>query len=184
MKAGPKPWQRSRKRGPAGAERILRAWAAPPRPRLPAPVPPETCTMPPHHGIRPDNGKRFAGVRKQLADPAQNHPVDGQKRYPTGPPSSQHNDLLTQDKDLGFHHRARPKQVDHKRNNQSAEIHHPAEDHPILRLRPTGWNLRKASVRPRGRGTGQILGRGFTVSPTRSDFSRAVLAGLKSLQQS
>jgi hypothetical protein len=45
--------------------------------------------------------------------------------------------------DLGFHRRARPEQIDHHRNNQSAEIHHPAEDHPILRFTPTGWNLRQ-----------------------------------------
>jgi hypothetical protein len=45
--------------------------------------------------------------------------------------------------DLGFHRRARPKQVDDNSNNQSAEIHHPAEDHPILRFTPTGWNLRQ-----------------------------------------
>jgi len=37
----------------------------------------ETCAMPSHHGIRPNDGKRFAGLRKQLVDPAQNHPVDG-----------------------------------------------------------------------------------------------------------
>jgi hypothetical protein len=27
--------------------------------------------------------------------------------------------------------------------NYSAEIQHPAEDHPILRLSPTAWNLRQ-----------------------------------------
>jgi hypothetical protein len=50
-----------------------------------------------------------------------------------GLPPSQHNDLLPQYEDLGFHRRARLEQIDHKRNNQSAEIQHPAEDHPILR---------------------------------------------------
>jgi hypothetical protein len=45
--------------------------------------------------------------------------------------------------DLGFHRRARPEQIDHHRNNQSAEIQHPAQDHPILRRTPTGWNLRQ-----------------------------------------
>jgi hypothetical protein len=116
--------------------------AAAPGPRLPAPVTPETCTMPSDHGLRPDDGQRFAGLRKQLAGPAQNHPVDGQEWRPTGPASAQHDDLLTQHEDLGFHGRARPEQIDHNRKNQSAEIHHPAEDHPILRLTPTGWNLR------------------------------------------
>jgi hypothetical protein len=38
--------------------------------------------------------------------------------------------------------RALSKQFDHNRKNQSAEIHHPAENHPILRFTPTGWNLR------------------------------------------
>jgi hypothetical protein len=31
--------------------------------------------------------------------------------------------------------------------NYSAEIQHPAEDHPILRLSPTAWNLRQGQVR-------------------------------------
>jgi hypothetical protein len=56
---------------------------------------------------------------------------------------SQHNDLLPQYEDLGFHRRPRPEQIDDKPKNQSAEIQHPAEDHPILRLAPTGWNLRQ-----------------------------------------
>ena len=38
----------------------------------------------------------LAGLRKQLADPTQNHPVDDQKWHPTGPASSQHDDLLPQ----------------------------------------------------------------------------------------
>jgi hypothetical protein len=48
---------------------------------------------------------------------------------------------------LGFHRRSRPEQVDHKRNNQSAEIQHPAEDHPILCHTPTGQNLRQGQRR-------------------------------------
>jgi hypothetical protein len=28
----------------------------------------------------------------------------------------------------------------------AAEIQHPAEDHPILRLTPTGWNLRQGQA--------------------------------------
>src|SRR3974390_630663 len=58
-------------------DRSRHSGAAPTGPRLPAPVTAETCAMPSHHGIRPNDGKRFAGLRKQLADPAQNHPVDG-----------------------------------------------------------------------------------------------------------
>jgi hypothetical protein len=38
--------------------------------------------------------------------------------------------------------RAAVEQVDRKRNNQSAEVQHPTQDHPILRLTPTRWNLR------------------------------------------
>ena len=45
---------------------------------------------------------------KQLADPTQNHPVDDQKWHPTGPTSSQHDDLLPQHEDLGFQRRTRP----------------------------------------------------------------------------
>jgi len=78
----------------------------------------------------------FQDVR--LPTPTQNHPVDGQKWHPTGPTSSQHDDLLPQHQDLGFQRRARSEQIDDNPKNYSAEIQHPAEDHPILRLTPTG----------------------------------------------
>jgi hypothetical protein len=78
----------------------------------------------------------FQDVR--LPTPTQNHPVDGQKWHPTGPTSSQHDDLLPQHQDLGFQRRARSDQIDDNPKNYSAEIQHPAEDHPILRLTPTG----------------------------------------------
>ncbi|MGB8617780.1 MAG: hypothetical protein WCD65_09660 [Pseudolabrys sp.] len=94
--------------------------------------------MPANNGIRLNDGERLAGFRKQLADPTQNHPVDGQKWHPTGPTSSQHDDLLPQCQDLGFQRRARSEQIDDNPKNYSAEIQHPAEDHPILRLTPTG----------------------------------------------
>ena len=96
-----------------------------------------------NNGIRPNDGERLASLRKQLADPTQNHPVDDQKWHPTGPASSQHDDLLPQHRDLGFQRRARSEQIDDNPKNYSAEIQHPAEDHPILRLTPTGWNLRQ-----------------------------------------
>ena len=93
-----------------------------------------------NNGIRPNDGERLASLRKQLADPTQNHPVDDQKWHPTGPASSQHDDLLPQHRDLGFQRRARSEQIDDNPKNYSAEIQHPAEDRPILRLTPTGWN--------------------------------------------
>src|SRR4029450_2266704 len=66
------------------------------------PVISETCAMPANNGIRPNDDERLAGLRKQLADPAQNYPVDGPKWHPTGATSSQHDDLLPQHEDLGF----------------------------------------------------------------------------------
>jgi hypothetical protein len=62
------------------------------------------------------------------------------------PTSSQHNDLLPQHQDLGFQRRARSEQIDDNPKNYSAEIQHPAEDHPILRLTPAGWNLRQGQA--------------------------------------
>jgi hypothetical protein len=50
---------------------------------------------------------------------------------------------LPQHEDLGFQRRARSEQINDNLKNYSAEIQHPAEDHPILRLSPTGWNLRQ-----------------------------------------
>ena len=102
--------------------------------------------MPANNGIRPNNSERLTGLRKQLADPTQNHLVDGQKWHPTGPTSSQHDDLLSQHQDLGFQRRARSEQIDDNPKNYSAEIQHPAGDHPILRLTPTGWNLRQGQA--------------------------------------
>jgi hypothetical protein len=71
---------------------------------------------------------------------------DGLKWQPTGPPSSQDDDLLPQHQDLGFQRRAPSEQIEDNPDNYSAEIQHPAEDHPILRLTPTGWNLRQGTV--------------------------------------
>jgi hypothetical protein len=67
-------------------------------------------------------------------------PIVFSERTPT---SSQHDDLLPQHEDLGFQRRARSDQIEDNPKNYSAEIQHPAEDHPILRLTPTGWNLRQ-----------------------------------------
>src|SRR5262245_48065153 len=52
--------------------------------------------------------------------------------------SSQRDDLLPQHEDLGLQRRAWSEQIDDNPKNYSAEIQHPAEDHPILRLTPTG----------------------------------------------
>jgi hypothetical protein len=80
--------------------------------------------MPPNHGIRSNDGERAAGLRKQAAGQTQNHPVDGQKWHPTGPTSSQHDDLLPQHQDLGFQRRARSEQIDDNPKNYYAEIQH------------------------------------------------------------
>jgi hypothetical protein len=37
----------------------------------------------------------------------------------------------------------RPEQINDNPKNYSAEIQHPAEDHPILCLSPTAWSLRQ-----------------------------------------
>ena len=81
--------------------------------------------MPANDGISPNDGERLAGLRKQLADPTQNHPVDGQKWHPTGPTSSQHDDLLPQHEDLGFQRHARSEQIDDNPKNYSGEFQHP-----------------------------------------------------------
>jgi len=41
---------------------------------------------------------------------------------------------------------ALPDEIDDNPKNHSAQIQHPAEDHPILRLSPTGWDLRQGQV--------------------------------------
>jgi hypothetical protein len=38
--------------------------------------------VPPNNGIGSNGGERVAGLRKQVADPTQNEPVDGQKWHP------------------------------------------------------------------------------------------------------
>jgi hypothetical protein len=61
---------------------------------------------------------------------------------------SQHDDLLSQHQHLGPQRRAWPEQIDDSLKNYPAEIQHAAEDHPILRLMPTGWNLRQGQEEP------------------------------------
>jgi hypothetical protein len=73
-----------------------------------------------------------------VTDPTQDHSVDGRKWQTPRFAPSQHDDLLSQHQDLGFQHRAWPKQIDHRLKNYPAKSQHPAEDHPILRLMPTG----------------------------------------------
>jgi hypothetical protein len=64
--------------------------------------------MPPDHGVGSNDGERIAGFGTQVTEPAQNHPVDGKKRHPTGLAPSQYDDLLSQHQDLGFQCCARP----------------------------------------------------------------------------
>jgi hypothetical protein len=54
--------------------------------------------------------------------------------------------LLPQHENLGLQRHARPQQIDDNPKFYSAEIQHPAEDHPILRLSPTVWNLRQGQA--------------------------------------
>jgi hypothetical protein len=50
--------------------------------------------VPPNHGIGSNDGERVVGLRKQVADPTQNEPVDSQKWHPIWLAPSQHDDLL------------------------------------------------------------------------------------------
>jgi chromate reductase, NAD(P)H dehydrogenase (quinone) len=135
------------------------------------------CAMPANNGIRPNDGERLAGLRKQLADPAQNHPVDGPKWHPTGATSSQHDDLLPQHEDLGFQRRARSEQINDNLKNYSAEIQHPAEDHPVLPLSPTGWNLRQGQ--PVARAFKKAIADVDAVLFVTPEFNRSIPGGLK-----
>jgi hypothetical protein len=53
------------------------------------------------------------------------------KWQPTGPPSSQHNDLLPQHEDLGFQRRAWSEQIDDNPDNYSAEIQYSIQQNII-----------------------------------------------------
>jgi hypothetical protein len=106
--------------------------------------------MPPDNGVGSNDGKRTAGFRKQVTDPTQERSVDGRKWQSARFAPSQHDDLLSQHQHLGPQRRAGPEQIDDSLKNYPAEIQHAAEDHPILRLMPTGWNLRQGQ-RPTGR---------------------------------
>jgi hypothetical protein len=73
--------------------------------------------MPPDHSVRPHDGECVTGFRKQMADPTQDHPVDGYKWNPTGPAPSQHDNLLSQYQILGFRRHARPEQINDNPKN-------------------------------------------------------------------
>jgi hypothetical protein len=102
--------------------------------------------MPPNHGVGSNDGERTAGFRKQATNPTQEHSVDDRKRQTARFAPSQHNDLLSRHQDLSFQYCPWPKQIDDSPKDHSAESQHLAEDHPILQLMPTGWNLRQGQA--------------------------------------
>jgi len=83
-----------------------------------------------------------------VADPSENHPVDCRKWRSAWITPPQHYDLLSQHQDFGFQRCARPEQIDDNSEDYPAEIQHSAEDHPILRLKPTRSNLRQGQHNP------------------------------------
>jgi hypothetical protein len=57
--------------------------------------------MPANYGIRPNDDEHLAGLRKQLADPTQNHPVDGQKwRLPAKFPAQPNREFLQRNREF------------------------------------------------------------------------------------
>jgi len=102
--------------------------------------------VPPNHGIGSNDGERAAGLRKQVADPTQNEPVDSQKWHPIWLAPAQHDDLLFEHQDFGFQRCSRPKQVNDQTEDQPAEIAHPTQDRPILSRLPTGSDLRQGQL--------------------------------------
>jgi hypothetical protein len=78
-----------------------------------------------------------------VTDPTQDHSINARKWQTTRFAPSQHDDLLSQHQDLSLQRRAWSEQINDSLKNYPAEIPHATEDHPILRLMPTGWNLRQ-----------------------------------------
>jgi hypothetical protein len=91
-----------------------------------------------------------------MTGPTQDYPINGRKWQTARFAPSQHDDLLSQHQDPGLQRRAWPEQINDSLKNYPAEIQHPAEDHPILRLMPTGWNLRQGQVSQKLNDTGGV----------------------------
>jgi hypothetical protein len=68
--------------------------------------------MPPNHGVGSNDGERTAGFRTQVTNPTQERSVDDRKRQTARFAPSEHNDLLSQHKELSFQCCPRPKQID------------------------------------------------------------------------
>jgi hypothetical protein len=81
-----------------------------------------------------------------VTDPTQDHSINARKWQTTRFAPSQHDDLLSQHKDLSLQRRAWSEQINDSLKNYPAEIPHATEDHPILQLMPTGWNLRQGQA--------------------------------------
>jgi hypothetical protein len=97
--------------------------------------------MPPNHGIWSNDGECAAGLRKQVAGPTQNDPVDSQKWHPVWLAPSQHDDLL-----LSTRISASSAARDRNRSTTKPKIclqRSPNEDRPILSRLPTGSDLRQ-----------------------------------------
>jgi hypothetical protein len=73
-----------------------------------------------------------------VTDPTQDHSINGRKWQTARFAPLQHDDLLSQHDDLGLQRHAWPEQIDDSLKNYPAKIQHAVEDHPILRLMPTG----------------------------------------------
>ena len=93
-----------------------------------------STTRPKWRPSSPNDGERLAGFRKQLADPTQNYPVDGQKWHQLGLPRRS-TMICCRNTRISASNAARG------RNKSTTipkiilqNIQHPAEDHPILHL--------------------------------------------------
>jgi len=62
--------------------------------------------MPAHDSLRPDDGERVSGIRKQPADPGKHQPVCGNERQSDWFTPAQHNDLLPKHDDFCFQRRS------------------------------------------------------------------------------
>src|SRR6266853_3351183 len=99
-------------------------WPTTTRARLPAPVQPESCSMPPDDRLWLDNGDGVQHRRKQAIEPDEEQSVGHRKFRLRGNAPVQHAQLMPQDDDLGLKSRLRLERRNQDVNEQLQEVHH------------------------------------------------------------
>ena len=98
--------------------------------------------MPPDNRFGLENLQRVQHVGHQAIETSEHKPIDVVEDKPLRRLAPQHIELMTKDENFSVQRSARPEQPGHNVPNQSAEIAHRTEYHPIRGRRSAVLGLR------------------------------------------